>query len=98
MVHFNNEPGPEVPRGPRIEDIRVYRPSFIGMIGLVCVPFLIFGSHGVYGWVGSVLLGLWWFFLITLGCFWFMRFPKRLPVLAALGFLAWFVAVLVARA
>ncbi len=83
-----DEYDPGVPRGPRIEDIRVYRPSFAGMIGLACVPFAVWATLGVYGVAVAVVLTVWWLFLITLGMTWFVRYPRRLPVLAVLAFAA----------
>ena len=82
----------------RIRDIRRYRPSFVGMVLLVCTPFLIIGSTGVYGASGTVLLAVVWLVLFVLGCRWFMPAPWRVVVVALLSMLAWLVAVLVANA
>lgn len=82
----------------RIRDIRRYRPSFVGMVLLVCTPFLIIGSAGVYGVVGTVLLAVVWLVLFGLGCRWFMSAPRLVVVVALLSMLAWLVAVLVANA
>jgi hypothetical protein len=82
----------------RIRDIRRYRPSFVGMVLLVCTPFLIIGSAGVYGAPGTVLLAVVWLGLFTLGCRWFMLAPWRVVAVALLSVLAWLVAVLVANA
>jgi hypothetical protein len=81
----------------RIRDIRVYRPSFIGMVLLVCTPFLIFGSTQVYGAGGTILLTVLWLFFFTLGCVWFMPYPRRVVVVAVLSMLAWLVVVLIAQ-
>jgi hypothetical protein len=81
----------------RIRDIRVYRPSFVGMVLLACTPFLIFGSTAVYGAVGTVLLVVVWLVLFGLGCRWFMPAPRRVVVVGVLSMLAWLVVVLVAR-
>ena len=81
----------------RIRDIRVYRPSFIGMVLLVCTPFLIFGSTQVYGLGGTIFLTVLWLFFFTLGCVWFMPYPRRVVVVAVLSMLAWLLVVLVAR-
>jgi hypothetical protein len=93
----DHELPPDVPRGRRIDDIREYRSSFIGMVGLACVPFLVWGAVGVYGVPSAVILTVWWVFLLTLGIVWFMPFPRRLPWVAALGVGAWVLVVLLAR-
>jgi len=82
---------------PRIRDIRVYRPSFVGMVLLACVPFLVFGAASVYGVAGTVVLVAVWLVLFALGCRWFMRHPRRLPVLGAASLLSWLLVVLVSR-
>lgn len=87
------DPERPLPTAPRIDDIRVYRPSFAGMIGLACVPFAIWATLGVYGVAVALVLTVWWLFLITLGMTWFMRYPRRLPVLAVLAFAAWGLAI-----
>jgi hypothetical protein len=79
----------------RIRDIRRYRPSFVGMVLLMCTPFLIFGSAGVYGAVVTVLLSAMWLVLFGLGCRWFMSAPWRVVVVALMSMLAWLVVVLV---
>lgn len=81
----------------RIRDIRVYRPSFVGMVLLVCTPFLIFGSASVYGAGGTIALTVLWLFFFTLGCVWFMPHPRRVVVVAALSMLVWLAFVLLAR-
>lgn len=83
--------------GGRIKDIRAYRPSFVGMVILVCTPFLIFGSASVYGGLATVLLFLGWLVLFGLGCRWFMSRPWRVVEVAVLSMLCWLVVVLVAR-
>jgi hypothetical protein len=80
----------------RIRDIRRYRPSFVGMVALVCTPFLIIGSSGVYGAAGTVVLAAVWLVLFALGCRWFMSAPWRVVAVALVSMLAWLVAVLVA--
>jgi hypothetical protein len=86
----------EQPTG-RIRDIRAYRPSFVGMVLLVCVPFLIFGSASVYGAGGTVALTLVWLVLFAMGCRWFMPNPWRVVVVALASIAAWVVVVLLAR-
>jgi hypothetical protein len=81
----------------RIRDIRVYRPSFIGMVLLVCTPFLIFGAAQVYGAAGTIVLALLWLALFGLGCRWFMSHPRRVVVVAVLSMLCWLAFVLIAR-
>jgi hypothetical protein len=85
----------EEPRG-RIRDIRAYRPSFVGMVVLVCTPFLIFGSASVYGRLATTLLAVAWLVLFGLGCRWFMARPWRVVVVAVLSVVCWLVAVLLA--
>ena len=68
------------------------------MVLLVCTPFLIIGSAGVYGAPGTVLLAVVWLVLFALGCRWFMLAPWRVVAVALLSVLAWLVAVLVAHA
>jgi hypothetical protein len=88
-------PGQE-PSG-RIRDIRVYRPSFVGMVLLVCAPFLVFGSSGVYGGRATVALAVVWLVLFALGCRWFMAAPWRVAAVGVVSIVAWLVAVLLAR-
>jgi hypothetical protein len=83
-------PGPE----GRIKDIRAYRPSFVGMVLLVCTPFLIFGTGEVYGGLLTALLFVVWLVLFGLGCRWFVARPWRVVVVALLSMLAWLVVVL----
>jgi len=85
------------PEGSRIRDIRVYRPSFVGMVLLVCTPFLIFASVSVYGVGATIALAALWLVLFALGCRWFMSRPSRVVVVAVLSMLSWLVAVLLAR-
>ena len=83
--------------GGRIRDIRAYRPSFIGMVLLVCAPFLVLGSASVYGVWGTVALAVVWLVLFALGCRWFMPHPRRVVLVGVLSLAAWLVVVLVAR-
>ena len=83
--------------GHRIRDIRAYRPSFVGMVLLICTPFLIFGSASVYGVGGTIALALLWLFFFALGCVWFMPHPRRVLAVAVLSMLVWLAVVLVAR-
>jgi hypothetical protein len=84
------------PQEPRIRDIRVYRPSFVGMALFVCTPFLIFGSASVYGTLGTVALVMLWVVLFGLGCRWFMAHPPRVLVVAVLSLLCWLALVVLA--
>ena len=81
----------------RIRDIRVYRPSFVGMSLLACTPFLVFGASSVYSAAATVALMLFWLLLLAVGCVSFMPHPRRVVAAGALSLLAWLVAVLVAR-
>jgi hypothetical protein len=87
--------GPE-PSG-RIKDIRVYRPSFVGMVLLACAPFLVFGSHAVYGGTATAVLAVVWLALFALGCRWFMARPWWVVGAGVVAILAWLAVVLVAR-
>jgi hypothetical protein len=84
--------------GGRIRDIRAYRPSFIGMVLLVCAPFLVFGSAAVYGLWGTLALAAVWLVLFALGCRWFGSRPRRVLLVGVLSLLSWGVVVLVAAA
>lgn len=81
----------------RIKDIRVYRDSFIGMIVLACIPFLIFGAFNVYGWVASLALFVVWALLLAQATRWFMPHPRRVIYLGVLAFACWLAVVVVAR-
>lgn len=81
----------------RIQDIRAYRPSFVGMVLLVCVPFLVFGAAGVYGALGTTLLAVVWLVLFGLGCRWFLSRPRRVVVVGVIALACWLAVVLVAR-
>lgn len=80
----------------RIRDIRVYRPSFVGMALLVCTPFLVLGAASVYGGLAATMLLVVWLLLFALGCRWFMRRPWRVLGVALLSLLCWLVVVLAA--
>ena len=84
--------------GGRIRDIRAYRPSFIGMVLLVCAPFLVLGSASVYGVWGTVALAVVWLVLFALGCRWFMPRPRRVLLVGVLSIVTWVAVVLVAAA
>ena len=89
---------PQRSEGPdRIRDIRAYRPSFVGMVVLVCTPFLILGSAQVYGALTTVLLALAWLVFFALGCRWFMSHPRRVVLAGLLSMLVWLVVVLLAQ-
>lgn len=85
------------PPPERIKDIRVYRNSFIGMIILTCVPFLIFGSLAVYGWGWAVGMFLVWTVLLAQGTRWFMPHPNRVVGLGVVGLLMWTAVVVLNR-
>jgi hypothetical protein len=65
------------------------------MIGLACVLFLDLGSTGVLRWWGVAVLVLAWLALFVLACVWWTPHPGRLPWLAAVGVVLWFVVVIV---
>jgi predicted membrane channel-forming protein YqfA (hemolysin III family) len=88
---------PEEQPAGRIRDIRAHRPSFVGMVLLVCAPFLIFGANEVYGALATTFLFVVWLVLFAMGCRWFMPRPWRVVVVAALSLLAWLVVVLLAQ-
>jgi hypothetical protein len=82
----------------RISDIRRYRASFVGMILLVCTPFLVLAAAPAYGVLATVLLTVLWLVLFGLGCRWFMSAPRRVVAVAVLSLLAWLLVVLHANA
>ncbi len=84
----------QLPPG-RIKDIRVYRNSFIGMVLLACVPFLIFGALNAYGWGAAIAMFVGWVVLLAIGTRWFMPHPNRVLGLGILAIGIW-VAVSVA--
>lgn len=80
----------------RAPEIRAYRPAFVGMGLLACLLFLVLAAMPAYGaWVAAVL-GALWLVLFALSCRWFTSSPRRLPVIACLGLLAWLAAVALA--
>lgn len=84
-------------RSGRIRDIRVYRPSFVGMVLLVCTPFLIFGSASVYGGLATTLMFVAWLVLFALACRWFMSRTWWVVGAAVVSMAMWLVVVLLAR-
>jgi hypothetical protein len=85
------------PHEQRIRDIRAYRPSFVGMVLLVCIPFLVLGSASAYGAGVTVALMAGWFVLFAMGCRWFASRPRRVVVVAVLGLLGWTLAAVLAN-
>lgn len=80
--------------GGRIRDIRAYRPSFIGMVLLVCTPFLVFGSAPAYGAWATIGLAAAWLVCFGLGCAWFASHPRRVVGAGVASMLCWLVVVL----
>ena len=78
----------------RIKDIRVYRDSFIGMIVLACVPFLIFAAKPVYSWWAAIGMFLAWTAILFQGTRWFMPHPRWVIGLGLVAFAMWTVVVL----
>ena len=87
----------ETPPPGRIRDIRVYRPSFVGIALLACTPFLIFGAASVYGLTGAAVLVAIWLVCFAAGCRYFMASPPRVVAVGVLSLVAWLVVVLIAR-
>jgi hypothetical protein len=83
--------------GGRIRDIRVYRPSFVGMVLLVCTPFLVFGSAAAYGAWATIGLAVVWLVCFALGCAWFARRPRWVVGAGVASMLCWLVVVVVAN-
>lgn len=81
----------------RIRDIRVYRPSFVGMSLLACAPFLILFAATAYGAAATVALVLFWLVLLAVGCISFKPHPPRVLGAGVLSILAWLVVVLLSR-
>jgi hypothetical protein len=92
---MTSEQGPDQPG--RIKDISVYRNSFIGMILLACVPFLIFASIPVYGWLTAIGLFVAWVLLLAQGTRWFLPRPTGVIGLGVVAVLIWAAAIAVAR-
>jgi hypothetical protein len=63
------------------------------MIGLACLLFLDVGSAAVLRWWTVVVLVLVWLALFALACVWWTSHPRRLPWLAATGFVLWIAVV-----
>jgi hypothetical protein len=80
-----------------VRDIRVYRPSFVGMVLLACTLFLVLAAEPAYGVGATVALTVGWLALFGLGCRWFVRYPRRVAVAGLVSLVAWLVAVLLAR-
>ncbi len=91
-----SEQDPGKPPG-RIKDISVYRDSFIGMVLLVCIPFLIFGALPVYGWLAAVGMFIVWFLIFFQGTLWFLPRPRGVIWLGVLAFGMWLGVVTIAR-
>ncbi len=68
---------------------------FAGMIGLACVLFLDLGTTIVLPWWAVGLLLVIWVGLFVVACAWWNPHPRRLPWLAVVGFVVWFVVVVV---
>ena len=81
----------------RIDDIRAFRASFVGMALLACTTFLIFGTWPLYGAAGALPQAALWVVLFLLGCRWFMRHPRRVLVLGLVAMLVWVGVVLLSR-
>lgn len=86
----------EQPPG-RIRDIRVYRPSFVGMVLLVCTPFLVFGSAPAYGAWATTGLAVVWLVCFALGCAWFVAHPRWVVGAGIASMLCWLAVVLAAN-
>ena len=80
-----------------VRDVRVYRPSFVGMVLLACTLFLVLAAEPAYGVRATVALTLGWLVLLGLGCRWFVKHPRRVAVVGLLSLLGWLVAVLLSR-
>jgi hypothetical protein len=79
----------------RLEDIRAYRGSFVGMILLACTTFLIFGTWRLYGATGALPQAGAWIVLFALACRWFVPHPRRVLLLGLLSMLIWVGVVLI---
>lgn len=88
---MSGQSGP--PEGGRINDIRAYRDSFIGMCVLACMPFLIFASIPNYGWWAAIGLFVVWFLLVFQGTRWFLPRPRGVIGLGVASFLLWLGAI-----
>ncbi|HEY3016803.1 MAG TPA: hypothetical protein VGJ41_16940 [Nocardioides sp.] len=66
---------------------------FVGMAGMACAFFLYAASGLVAPWWGVAGLLLVWLAFFVLACRWWTPHPKRLPWLAVLAIVAWFLLV-----
>jgi len=67
---------------------------FIGMSMLVAALFLYGWSVAVVPWYVSVPLILFWLFLLLVSLAWWSLHPDRLPWVAAIAYVVWFVVIL----
>ncbi len=85
--------GPDDRPYDRPADARHLIGSFIGMIGMACVLFVILASGLVAPLWAVALMSLVWLALLVLGTRWFMTRPWRVALLPLLALVVWVAAV-----
>ncbi len=82
-------------RRRRVRSPRPVSPRpFIGMSMLVAALFLYGWSVAVVPWYVSVPLILFWLFLLLVSLAWWSLHPDRLPWVAVVAYVVWFVVIL----
>jgi hypothetical protein len=68
--------------------------GFVGMGALACVLFIDLGTADIAPWWVTLLFVLLWLVLLVIGTRWFVPRPRRVPLLALVGFVVWLVTIL----
>ncbi len=84
---------PSERRPDRPADARHLLGSFIGMMGMASVLFLVLASGLVAPWWAVALLAVAWVVLFVLGVRWFLHHPWRVAALPVVMVLVWFGSV-----
>jgi hypothetical protein len=66
---------------------------FVGMIGMAAAFFLYAASGLVVPWWGLTVLMFVWLWLFVTACRWWTPYPRRVPLLAVVAIVLWFLAV-----
>jgi hypothetical protein len=95
-VPVSREIAAEPSRGRRIDrwagprpDARPYRSSFIGMIGMAMMLFIILASGAVLPWYVIAGLTVVWLLALARGARWFLESPTKVLMLPLLVLLLW---------
>ena len=81
-------------RPERPPDARHLLGSFVGMIGMASVLFLVLASGLVAPAWAVVVLSLVWLVLFVLSARWFMHHPRRVAALPFVMLLIWFGSIM----